>query len=105
MVSYSQDMLDSFLGYSHHELIDKSGAPTEQTSDGGNGYILVYEGSKDIFDYSSKYASKSGTLPQAQFYMDSNGICKKVRAYNTDSIKITSIGGTIVLILLILLIL
>ena len=101
-VKYTQSELDSFVGLSHQKLVEKLGAPSEQVSDGGNGYILVYEGSKDIFDYSSKYASKSGTLPKAQFYMDSDGICQKVRADNTDSIKVTSVGGTIILVLILL---
>ena len=104
-VSYSQKDLDSFVGWSHQELVEELGAPTEQVPDGGNGYLLVYEGSKELFDYSSKYASKSGTLPKAQFYMDEDGICQRVRADNTDSIKVTSVGGTIVLVLLILLLL
>lgn len=104
-VRYSQKDLDSFVGWSHQELVEELGAPTEQVSDGGNGYLLVYEGNKVLFDYSSKYASKSGTLPKAQFYMDEDGICQRVRVDNTDSIRITSVGGTIVLVLLILLIL
>ena len=101
-VSYSQKTLDSFIGQTHQELVEQLGAPTEQVSDGGNGYILVFEGSKDLFHYSSKYASKSGTLPKAQFYMNEDGICQRVRADNTDSIRIVSVGGTIILVLLIL---
>ena len=103
-VSYSQTTLDSFVGWSHQELVEELGAPTEQVPDGGDGYLLIYEGNKELFDYSSKYASKSGTLPKAQFYMDADGICQRVRADNTDSIRITSVGGTIALVLLILLI-
>ena len=104
-VRYSQKTLDSFVGCSHQELVAELGAPSEEVSDGGDGYILVFEGNKDLFDYSSKYASKSGTLPKAQFYMDADGICQRVRADNTDSVTVTSVGGTIVLVLLLLLIL
>lgn len=47
-VSYSQSTLDSFVGQTHEELVQKLGAPTESVPDGGEGYILVYEG-KRIF--------------------------------------------------------
>lgn len=104
-VQYNQQLLDSFVGYTHQEIVDALGAPTEDVSDGGDGYLLVYEGNKDLFYYSSKYASKSGTLPKATFYMDSDGVCQRVRSDNTDSLKITSVGGTVALVLLILLIL
>lgn len=104
-VRYSQRALDSFVGCSHQELVDDLGAPTEQVTDGGDGYILVYEGSRDLFDYSSRYASKSGTLPKAQFYMDADGICRRVCADNTDSVRVTSVGGTILAVLLLLIIL
>lgn len=104
-VRYSQRTLDRYVGCSHQELVDELGAPTEQVTDGGDGYILVYEGSRDLFDYSSQYASKSGTLPKAQFYMDADGICRRVRADNTDSVSVTSVGGTILVVLLLLLLL
>ena len=42
---------------------------------------------------SSRYATKSKTRPKAQFYMDEDGVCYKVRAANTDAVKATSIGG------------
>ena len=97
-VSYSQSTLDSFVGQTHEELVQRLGAPTESVPDGGEGYILVYEGNKDIFRYSSKYASKSGTLPKAQLYMSKDGVCQRVRVDNTDSVKVTRVGGTIVLV-------
>ena len=99
-VSYSQSTLDSFVGQTHEELVQRLGAPTESVPDGGEGYILVYEGNKDIFRYSSKYASKSGTLPKAQLYMSKDGVCQRVRVDNTDSVKVTKVGGTIVLVLI-----
>lgn len=104
-VSYSQNTLNSFVGQTHEELVQKLGAPTESVSDGGEGYILVYEGNKDIFRYSSKYASKSGTLPKAQLYMSKDGVCERVRVDNTDSVKVTKVGGTIVLVFILALIL
>ena len=104
-VSYSQNTLNSFVGQTHEELVQKLGAPTENVSDGGEGYILVYEGNKDIFRYSSKYASKSGTLPKAQLYMSKDGVCQRVRVDNTDSVKVTKVGGTIALVLILVLVL
>ena len=103
-VSYSKSAIDGYVGLTHEELVQRLGAPTENVSDGGDGYILVYVGNKDLFRYDSKYASKAGTLPTAQFYMDNNNICQKVRVDNTDSIKVTNVGGTIALVLLIMLI-
>lgn len=104
-VYYSQNVLDTYLGITHQELVEDLGAPTEQVSDGSDGYILVYEGNRRLFTYSSKYANKSGTLPKAEFYMNADGIVQKVRADNTNSIKVTSVGGTIALVLLILILL
>lgn len=104
-VSYSQNTLNSFVGQTHEELVQKLGAPTEKVSDGGEGYILVFEGNKDIFSYSSKYASKSGTLPKAQLYMSKDGVCQRVRVDNTDSVKVTKVGGTIALVLILVLVL
>jgi hypothetical protein len=104
-VRYSQKTLDGFVGKTHQELVEKLGAPTEQVSDGGEGYILVFEGSKELFKYSSTYATKSGTLPKAQFFMNEDGVCQRVRADKTDSLRVTSVGGTIALVILILLIL
>ena len=104
-VYYSQNVLDTYLGITHQELVEDLGAPTEQVSDGSDGYILVYEGNRRLFSYSSKYANKSATLPKAEFYMNADGIVQKVRADNTNSIKVTSVGGTIALVLLILILL
>lgn len=102
-VSYSQSAIDGYVGCTHEELVQRLGAPTETVSDGNDGYILVYVGNKDLFRYDSKYASKAGTLPKAQFYMDKNNVCQKVRVDDTDSIKVTNVGGTIALVLLIML--
>lgn len=105
-VTYSPEYINSFEGKSHQTLIEQLGAPTKEFSDGADGYILVYEGNKELFKYSSEYGNKkSGSLPNAQFYMNSDGICQRVRVDNTDSVKVVSVGGTIVLVILLLLIL
>lgn len=104
-VRYSQDKLDSYVGLTHQELVRRLGAPISDVSDGGDGYILVFEGNREIFEYSNRYAAKSSTLPKAQFYMNADGICYKARASNTDSVRVTSVGGTILVVLLILLLL
>ena len=65
-------------------------------------FLMVVKG---IFRYSSKYASKSGTLPKAQLYMSKDGVCQRVRVDNTDSVKVTKVGGTIVLVFILALIL
>ena len=104
-VSYSQQLLNSFVGKTHQELVQELGAPISDVSDGSNGYILIFEGNRELFNYSDRYVAKSSTLPKAQFYMDSNGVCYKVKAANTDAVKVTSVGGTIALVILILLLL
>ena len=81
------------------------GAPVSDVTDGGSGYILVFEGNKELFDYSDRYVAKAPSLPKAQFYMNSDGVCYKVKAANTNGVKVVSVGGTIALVLLILLIL
>lgn len=104
-VKYSQNNLDTYVGLSHRELVQRLGAPILEISDGGDGYILVFEGNKELFDYSSWYATKSKTLPKAQFYMNPDGVCYKVQVSNTDSVKRISVGGTIALVLVLLVIL
>ena len=104
-VTYSQQKLNSYVGKTHQELVQELGAPISDVSDGGNGYILIFEGNRELFNYSDRYVAKSSTLPKAQFFMDSNGVCYKVKTANTDSVKVTSVGGTIALVILILLLL
>lgn len=94
-VSFSQSHLDSYIGCSHQQLVQFFGAPIDQVSDG----------TSELFTYSDRYVAKSHTLPKAQFYMNSDGICYKVRAANTDPVRVTSVGRTIAMVLLLLLIL
>ena len=101
-VGYSLDKINSYVGYTHQELVMELGAPTEQVSDGGDGYILVYEGNEELFDFSSEYARKSATLPKAQFFMDSDGICQDVRIDNVNKVRVTNVAGTIALIIILL---
>lgn len=104
-VTYSQETLDSYIGLTHQQLVQRLGAPTSEFSDGADGYILVFEGNKQLFLYSSEYASHSSTLPRAQFFMNSEGVCYNVVATNTNPVKFTSVGGTIALVLVLLLVL
>ena len=100
-VRYSQENLDSYIGKTHQELVETFGAPSTQVSDGAEGYVLAFDESKTLFEYSTRYASKSSTLPKAQFIMDSNGVCRKVVATNTDSVRAVSAGKTVGMILLV----
>lgn len=104
-VQYSQGTLDSYIGMTHQQLVQRLGAPISDVSDGADGYILVFEGNKQLFNYSSDYASHSSTLPRAQFFMNSEGICYNVIATNTNPVTYTSVGGTIALVLLLLILL
>lgn len=104
-VTYSQQLLNSYVGLTHQQIVQQLGAPVADVSDGGDGYILVFEGNKELFQYSDRYSAKSSTLPKAQFYMNADGVCYQVKAANTNSVRVTSVGGTILLVLLILLIL
>ena len=100
-VRYSQENLDSFIGKTHQELVETFGAPSSQVSDGAEGYVLAFDESKTLFEYSPRYASKSSTLPKAQFIMDSNGVCRKVIATNTDPVRAVSAGKTVGLVILV----
>lgn len=100
-VRYSQENLDSYIGKTHQELVETFGAPSTQVSDGAEGYVLAFDESKTLFEYSTRYASKSSTLPKAQFIMDSNGVCRKVIATNTDPVRAVSAGKTVGMILLV----
>ena len=100
-VRYSQENLDSYIGKTHQELVETFGAPSSQVSDGAEGYVLAFDESKTLFKYSPRYASKSSTLPKAQFIMDSNIVCRKVVATNTDPVRAVSAGKTVGMVLLV----
>lgn len=94
-VRYTQSTLNKYIGCNHSELVKNFGAPKLQTPDGAGGYILVFEGCPELFEYSSRYAAVSPTRPAAHFFMTQEGICYRVKAVNTDSVAAASPGGII----------
>ena len=97
--------VNEFVGHTHQEIVNRLGIPTKRVSDGLEGYVLLFEGNRDIFSYSGKYAKNAGKLPSLQLFFNSDGICTNAITTNTQPVKAISVGGTIALVILILLIL
>ena len=94
-----------FVGQTHQQVVAQLGAPTSEFSDGANGYILAFEGNKNVFEYSRKYVRNSDTMPTLQLFFDSNGYCTKAMTTNDQPVKAVSAGLTVLLILGLLIIL
>lgn len=97
----SQELKERYIGKTEKEVIQMMGPPTRETTDGGDGSILIYESNagsttkvnttKLTDDY---YITRSNTTNQENyswFYFDSKGVCtyvktnsltKQVRAFN-----------------------
>ena len=92
------------IGETHQTVITELGAPNGEYSDGAGGYILSYEGNRQIFSYSRKYSRNSSTVPTLQVHFNSQGICTDVKAVNTEPVRAVSAGWTVLLVLGILII-
>ena len=95
----SQELKEYYVGKTKQQLIQMMGPPTRETTDGGDGTILVYEkngGSTTKATYNeylntTYYNSTQNPNNYAWFYLDSKGVCthvktncltKRARAYN-----------------------
>lgn len=96
---------NQFVGQTHQQVVAQLGAPSSEFSDGANGYILAFEGNKNVFDYGRKYVKNSDTMPTLQLFFDSNGYCTKAMTTNDQPVKAVSAGLTVLLILGLLIIL
>lgn len=92
------------IGETHKMVVMELGAPNGEYSDGAGGYILSYEGNRQIFDYSRKYSRNTSTVPTLQVYFNSQGICTDVKAVNTEPVRAVNAWWTILLVLGILII-
>ena len=90
------------VGETHKMVVMELGAPNGEYSDGAGGYILSYEGNRQIFDYSRKYSRNTSTVPTLQVYFNSQGICTDVKTVNTEPVRAVSAGWTVLLVLLLL---
>lgn len=98
--AHTKNLIYHLEGLNHQDLINELGAPTRVVSDGGDGLILVYEGNRKLFEYSNRYASNTGILPTAEFYLDRYGICRKITTSNTENVRAYSPGKTLGLLYL-----
>ena len=107
----SQELKERYIGKTEKEIIQMMGPPTRETTDGGDGSILIYESNagsttkvnttKLTDDY---YITRSNTTNQENyswFYFDSKGVCtyvktncltKQARAYDS---KLTALAGVL----------
>ena len=92
------------VGETHQTVIMELGAPNGEYSDGAGGYILSYEGNRQIFSYSRKYSRNSSSIPSLQVHFNSQGICTDVKAVNTEPVRAVNAWWTVLLVLGILII-
>lgn len=85
-------IMDSWLGNTKHELIQKWGPPTSTSSDGAKGEVLTY--SNRIYTpgyYISMGSPNSSWMPGEDYYInrmmyvDSNGVIYSWRYNTTDN--------------------
>ena len=97
----SQELEERYIGKTGKEIMQMMGPPTRETTDGGDGAILIYEANagsttklKTTKLNDNYYITRSNTTNQENyswFYLNSKGICtyvktncltKQARAYN-----------------------
>lgn len=94
----SQELGDRFVGKTEKEIKQMMGPPTRETSDGGDGTILIYEANSGsttkvtYTDYNTYYRTTQNPDNFSWFYLDSKGVCtyvktncltKQARAYDS----------------------
>ena len=82
-VGYRAD-INTFVGMSYHQIIERLGEPTREY-DEADGFVLVYEGTPEIFTYTYTYGRNYG-VPIAKFLMGNDEICHDVTLYNTEPV-------------------
>lgn len=105
----SQELKEQYIGKTEKEIIQMMGPPTRETTDGGDGSILIYESNagsttkvkttKVTDDY---YITRSNTTNQENyswFYIDSKGVCTYVKTNSlTKQARVYNPGMTAALI-------
>ena len=85
----SQELSQRYVGKTKQQLIQMMGPPTRETTDGGDGSILVYEANagsttkvKTTKVTDNYYITRSNTTNQENyswFYLNSKGVCTYVK--------------------------
>ena len=101
-VGYRAD-INTFVGMTYRQVIERLGEPTREY-DEADGYVLVYEGTPEIFTYSYSYGRNYG-IPIAKFLMGHDDICHDVTLYNTEPVWVPYGREAYWLLLIILLLL
>lgn len=98
----SDELRTLYVGKTRKEIIQMMGPPTRETTDGGDGSILIYEanaGSKTKATYNeylntTYYKTTQNPDNYSWYYLDSKGVCtyvktncltKRARAYNATA--------------------
>ena len=99
------ELRQQFYGKSKKDIINQYGPPTRETSDGGDGTILIYE-DKGSFttttydEYHTYYNTKSNDKYK-WFYFDSKGKCTLVKSNCiTKDVSEFNFAGPFILFLL-----
>ncbi len=80
-----QELTERYVGKTGKEIIRMMGPPTRETTDGGDGTILIYEaitGSTTrvtYTEYDTYYNTTQKPDEYSWFYLDSKGVCTYVK--------------------------
>ena len=79
-----QELRNMYAGKTKKEIINQYGPPTNETSDGGDGTILIYEEKRSYttasYDKSHTYYDTESNDKYKWFYFDSKGKCTHVKS-------------------------
>lgn len=81
----NQELKDCYVGKTGKEIIQMMGPPTRETTDGGDGTILIYEANAGsttkvtYTEYNTYYKTTQNPDKYSWFYLDSKGVCTHVK--------------------------
>lgn len=85
-----------YVGQSHAKIVQEFGAPSREVSDGGDGYILVYEWFNYSSSYDGSFIHNNVYRTYIEFYMDTGGICQSIRTNKMSPVEkkeiLTAVG-------------
>lgn len=80
-----QELTERYVGKTGKEIIRMMGPPTRETTDGGDGTILIYEANAGnttkvtYTKYNTYYKTTQNPDEYSWFYLDSKGMCTYVK--------------------------
>ena len=86
LVSATPELQSAWVGKTHADIVRAFGAPTRECSDGADGYILIYESFRTVYDTWLDGSMKDSREERSfkEFYIGSDGVCYDVRSNDTS---------------------